>query len=118
MKRIAKWILGFVAAGIVLSVCTGSDNRTPEQKHEDHVSAMFSPVDGSHRALVKYTKSVLNDAESFEHVSTTYLDKAADSTLSVQMVFRAKNEFGAYVLKQVDAEIDYDGTVQRFTIEK
>lgn len=118
MSKKAKWLLAIIAFAFIVAVCSGPDTRTDEQKHQDKVSSLFSPVDGSNRALVRQLKANMNDPESFEHVGTTYYDLPKDSMVVVQMAFRAKNGFGAYVLQQVDAQVGYDGTVRSLTIEK
>ena len=69
------------------------------------VEGQFSPWNGSHTALVDLIKENLNDKKSFDHESTTYIDKG--DYLIVKMVYRAKNAFGGVILQNVTAKSDY-----------
>jgi len=66
----------------------------------------LSAWDGSNTYLVKLVKENLNDPKSFEHVKTTFSDNGTDS-ITIKMVYRAKNGFGGLVLGTVIAKADY-----------
>ncbi len=55
-------------------------------KRQEKIESQFHPWDGSHINLERYTKSIMNDPDSFEHVKTYYQDKG--SYLIVSMSFR------------------------------
>jgi hypothetical protein len=74
-------------------------------EYKSWVDGQFSPWNGSHKALVDLIKDNLNDKKSFEHDSTTYVDKG--DYLIVKMVYRAKNAFGGVILQNVTAKSDY-----------
>lgn len=85
-----------------------SDSIKFEQR-SNLIKSSFSPWDGSHRGLVTYLKERLNDADSFEHVSTNYWDMG--TYLIVNMKYRAKNPYGAYMLGFIKAKVDLSGNV-------
>lgn len=66
-------------------------------------------LDGSHYNLTRAIKSSLNDPKSYEHVQTTYQDKG--DYLIITTDYRAKNVFGALILKQIVAKVAIDGTI-------
>lgn len=75
----------------------------------DSLNNGFDHTDGSNIGLVKYVKDNLNDANSFEHVSTKYWDDG--SYLRINMKYRAKNGYGAYMLSFIKADVDLAGNV-------
>jgi hypothetical protein len=80
------------------------------QKRKSEIEFQFSMWDGSHKKLVKYIKNSMHDPNSFEHVSTSYVDRGL--TLGIVMKFRGKNAFGQLVLNEVAAIVDSeDGDV-------
>jgi hypothetical protein len=70
---------------------------------EDH----FSFWDGSHKHLVRFVKSRLNDDRSFRHDKTTYL--MVDDGYIVHMTYRAKNAFGGMVRESIRVKYSMDG---------
>jgi len=73
--------------------------------YQTWIKGQFSVWDGSNTYLVDLVKNNLNDAKSFEHVETKYVDKG--SFLIVKMTYRAKNAFGGVILQNVTANSDY-----------
>lgn len=80
-----------------------------ESMRQDLVRLAFSPFDGSHRKLVEFVKSTMNDPKSFEHVETKYVDQG--QTLLVTMTFRGSNSFGGIIKDQIIAIVDLEGKV-------
>jgi hypothetical protein len=70
---------------------------------EDH----FSFWDGSHKHLVQFVKSRLNDDRSFRHDKTTYV--MVDDGYIVRMTYRAKNRFGGMVRESIRVKYSMDG---------
>ena len=64
---------------------------------------------GYNYALNNEIKEALHDPSSFEHIKTVYLDKG--DHLLVWVTFRAKNQFGAFVVHEVQAAMDLDGVI-------
>lgn len=106
--------------------CQGSENtETPDTVQEETVSQedaeerlkyrLFSAWDGSHRGLVKLTKTLMNDPDSFQHDDTTFfIERNADGTpksIVVNMRYRGKNVFGGVVLGFIKARSDLDGNI-------
>lgn len=73
------------------------------------LESQFSPWDGSHRTLERVIKKSMNDADSYEHVETTYRDLG--DSLIVSTTFRGKNGFGGVVKNTVVAQVDLDGNI-------
>jgi len=63
----------------------------------------FSVWDGAHHDLERKAKRMMNDPDSFKHVSSHYSDNG-DGTLNVTMKYRAKNGFGAMRLGSIQAQ--------------
>lgn len=85
----------------------------PKYQIEKH----FSGYDGSLKVLVQDVKNKMNDPESFEHVETTYYDRA-DGYLNVKMVFRGKNGFGGTITQNAFCKLNIlTGTISGVTVE-
>jgi len=101
-------IMGFLAyKGCDRAIENSSEPRIVTR--EDKVKALFSGWDGSHKTLVQFMKSQVNDADLFEHVQTTYHDYG--DRIFVKMTFRASNAFGAKVINIVVADSDLEGNL-------
>ena len=88
-------------------------DKQAKVERNDKINRQFSPWDGSHRKLERFVKDRMNDPSSFDHVKTTYADKG--SYLLVQMTYRGTNSFGALILTQITAKVDFDGNVLSYT---
>lgn len=112
-----KIILTIVAvvAAIVIYNGYNPEPEPQESPRTELVHSQFSSWDGSHRGLVKYVKSVMNDPSSFEHVETGFRDEG--DHIFVAMKFRGKNAFGAMVLQQIAADVDFQGNVIKIVDE-
>ena len=86
-----------------------------ERERQGKIQKQFSVWDGSHYGLVKLTKLMMNDPDSFKHVSTRYIDMI--DTILVTMTYRGTNGFGAVVTENIQAEFDLDGNFIQFIIE-
>lgn len=75
----------------------------------EKVAAQFSSYDGSHRGIERYLKEHMNDPDSYEHVSTRYIDKG--DFIAVMTQFRGKNAFNATILKSAVGKVDLEGNV-------
>lgn len=73
------------------------------------IKSQFSSWDGSHRNLERLIKKSMNDPDSYEHDSTSYLDRK--DHLLVQTSFRGKNAFGGVVKNTVIAIVDLNGNI-------
>lgn len=73
--------------------------------YDEWVTSQFSAWNGSNIYLVDLIKENLNDNKSFKHVSTTYSNHG--TYLTIFMVYRASNAFGATILQNVTAKSDY-----------
>ena len=86
-----------------------ADKKVAEEKaakdYQSWISNQFSAWDGSNTHLVKLIKEHLNDPKSYQHVETVYWDKG--TYILVKMTYRAKNAFGALILQNVTAKVDY-----------
>ena len=92
------------------------DGKLKEKKaREDKITSMFSSWDGSHRQLVKYVKSSMNDPDSFDHVQTRIWDMK--SHIVIKMTFRGKNAFNATVTNTVRAELSFDNVLSNISYE-
>lgn len=79
------------------------------QQKQTQMLSHFSRWDGSHRNLEKYIKSNLKDPSSYDHTKTSF--RGYDDYYIVTSTYRAKNSFGALVLENIKAKIDYDGNL-------
>lgn len=121
-KKWHKWTLGILGGFILLMII--AVNSEPEESpatvkamskedstvvRKKKVEKLFSAWDGSLPALVKLTKSNLNDPGSFEHLETNAWDR--DSLIVVKMQYTAKNAFGGRIRGYVMANADLEGNV-------
>jgi len=117
-------IVGFIVMIIMFASCVSSNKSTdtsivapivetvaptpiptpiPTPSIEDNIKAQFSKSDGRHYRLFDYIKSISNDPDSIETVSTSYT--CGVNTLHVTTVIRGKNAFGAKILNKVTCDI-------------
>lgn len=90
-----------------------ADAKAVKDAYTTWVTGQFSVWNGSNTYLVDLIKENLNDAKSFEHVKTTYVDKG--DRLIVKMTYRAKNAFGGVILQNVTATSDYKTGIIKVT---
>ncbi|MBX9892616.1 MAG: hypothetical protein K2Y12_09880 [Chitinophagaceae bacterium] len=79
------------------------NNKYPVDPDGNYI---FNPADNRCNQLVAYIKAGMNDAESFEHVSTQVWHPNMNGEYTVEMNYRAKNVYGAYQLFMVIAYVD------------
>lgn len=114
-NRTHRYVIAFSL--LILGFVTIPDNKsspqeqtlTPEEHRRQLIEKQFSTWDGSHPAVVAYTKKYMNDPKSFEHIETTYIDQNGDVT--VYMKFRGANAFGGKVINSVTATVDLSGNI-------
>lgn len=80
-----------------------------KKERQKKVEAQFSAFDGSNRGVERYIKEHMNDPDSYEHVSTRFVDKG--TYIAVMTQFRGKNAFGGKVLSNAVAKVDFEGNV-------
>lgn len=87
------------------------DNRGNEinAERKRKIEQQFSAWDGSHRNLETYIKRNMNDADSYEHVETSYWD--LNDHIVVMTKFRGKNAYGAKVLNVIKAKVNLNGEI-------
>jgi hypothetical protein len=73
------------------------------------IESAFSPWDGSHLALERVVISSMNDPDSYEHVSTNYIDYG--DYVFVLTKFRGKNAFGGLVVNSISANAKVSGEI-------
>lgn len=84
---------------------TSTPTPDPQTLYQNWFKKQFNFWDGSCYKLVDYVKENMNDADSFEHVKTYYIDKK--DHLIVTMKYRGNNVLGAKVLNFIRAKVDY-----------
>ena len=113
IKTLAKYGYAIKNVSIVIIVAGVfyliRDVPTPELSREQKIERQFSGWDGSHETLTEKVKARMNDADSFEHIATTYTEE--EDHLLVKMRFRGKNAFGGKIINTVNAKVDMDGNV-------
>jgi len=111
------WKIAFVLFGFVflLIIIVAMSPDEPEIKptkaeiHKQNIEKLFHPWDGSNIELEKKIKESLNDPESYEHITTTYIDTG--DFLSVKSIFTAKNGFGGVIKQEVVIQQDTLGNI-------
>ena len=111
-----KTKFGALAAGLLFWVIVGSliikmaepyEPRPSRPKKEltraEKISGQFSDHDGRHFVLARVVKANLKDPSSFEHLETSF--KESGAYLTVSMVYRARNSFGALVIGYISAKV-------------
>ncbi len=81
------------------------EEKETKAKTEKFTADCISGYDGSCRTLVALVKQNLKDPASFEHIETTFWCQEKYSIVS--MKYRARNEFGGFVVEVVKAKISY-----------
>ena len=76
---------------------------------KEKIEAQFSAYDGSHRGVEQAIKQRMNDPDSYEHVSTRFIDKG--DYIAIMTQFRGKNAFGGKVLNSAVGKVDFSGNV-------
>lgn len=90
-------------------------NREAEMKQKliddrkEMIDKQFSGYTGVHYELESLIKKNLNDPDSYEHVETNAYDKG--DYLIVVTKYRAKNGFGALMLKTTTAKVSIEGVI-------
>jgi hypothetical protein len=112
MKK--KWFYYIASGAIVALVVVIISNltaahRTREEIKNDLIERQFSTWDGSHKNLAHYIKQKMNDPDSYEHIETKY--SVYDTFIVVTTKFRGKNLFGAKVINEIQAQVDFRGIV-------
>lgn len=111
-----KWILGFIIL-LILGYChflgnknsiTQSDS-TPVHVEYAHENVYNNPNNGSVSQIIEYFNATLNDPESLKIVEWGNVGKNKDGSFIVRCKYRAKNPFGAYILKNQIFIIDSAG---------
>jgi hypothetical protein len=74
------------------------------------IERQFSQWNGAHMELERAIKDTMKNPDSYEHVSTRYIDKG--NSIIVLTKFRGTNSFGAIVPSVVRAEIDDSGRIK------
>ncbi|REG96159.1 hypothetical protein [Flavobacterium aquicola] len=82
---------------------------TKAEIHKQNIEKLFHPWDGSNIVLEQKIKESLNDPESYEHITTSYIDTG--DFLSVKTVFTAKNGFGGVIKQEVVIQQDTLGNI-------
>src|SRR5690606_12578853 len=76
------------------------------------VDAEFAKSDGECVDISLFVKNKLNDPSSFEHVQTTHVFWD-DERVYVNVIFRAKNGFGAIRMGEYALIMDYDFNIKK-----
>ncbi len=80
------------------------------------IRSQFSEYDGSNKYVVEAVKSKMNDPQSFEHVSTHYIEM--NGHIRVGMEFREKNSFGATILNSATVDVTITGEIIKLKINQ
>lgn len=107
-KKLKKYVfiafLSFIFVAFIYEKVNKPAPLTKEEIQQKKIENQFSSFNGKHRNLVYYVESQMNDASSFEHISTKYWIRP--DHLMVRMSFRGKNAFGALVMNSVLAKVN------------
>jgi len=74
------------------------------------IKKKFNTFKGYHIGLKQHIEDRMNDPKSFEHIKTSYKQRA-DGTIHIVMKYRAKNAFGALILCNSSAILDSKGDI-------
>ena len=83
--------------------------KQEQDSRDKYIKRAFSSRDSSHGGLTKWVKENMNDPDSYEHVSTSYVDMG--DHLVINMTFRGKNMSGDVVEDFIKAKVDLEGNV-------
>ena len=83
--------------------------KQEQDSRDKYIKRAFSSRDSSHGGLTKWVKENMNDPDSYEHVSTSYVDMG--DHLVINMTFRGKNMSGDGVEDFIKAKVDLEGNV-------
>ena len=83
--------------------------KQKQDSRDKYIKRAFSSRDSSHGGLTKWVKENMNDPDSYEHVSTSYVDMGEH--LVINMTFRGKNMSGDVVEDFIKAKVDIEGNV-------
>jgi|TARA_Y100000034_G_C6841961_1_gene381041 hypothetical protein len=94
-------------------------NMSEEERNQLKISNLtvqdfkkkLSGWDGSLESLVDYTKKILKNPDSFEHIETRFIIRK--SFVEVEMIYKAQNSFGATVKNSIVAAVSADGDIMR-----
>lgn len=103
--------LASLKLGEIIGWCDTDYKKDPnllkDMVNIDKFEDQFSPWDGSHYELEKLIKNGMNDANSYEHVSTHYnLILGKHPYATIKTVFRGKNAYGGIVKNIIEAKVD------------
>lgn len=93
------------------SMMLALDNRTEYVKDASDRFKKDHVVGGMVMPVAFEVRNRLNDPESFEHAESFLRYEYEDNVFVVKMTYRAKNAFGALILRGVNAKVSPDGTV-------
>ena len=88
---------------------TQAQFKQKQDSRDKYIKRAFSSRDSSHGGLTKWVKKNMNDPDSYEHVSTSYVDMG--DHLVINMTFRGKNMSGDVVEDFIKAKVDLEGNV-------
>ena len=83
--------------------------KQKQDSRDKYIKRAFSSRDSSHGGLTKWVKENMNYPDSYEHVSTSYVDMS--DHLVINMTFRGKNMSGDVVENFIKAKVDLEGNV-------
>jgi hypothetical protein len=78
------------------------------------INSQFGFTDGRHIKLASKVEKSMNNPATFEHVETKYTinQDGNDEFLFVYMSFRGTNSFGATVIDNIGAKVDFWGNIE------
>ncbi|MEX2443332.1 MAG: hypothetical protein WD492_06995 [Alkalispirochaeta sp.] len=107
MKKKLWFYIGIIfALMIIFSFIGQGESDSRPLSRSERVDNQFSPIDGSNRKLVQWTKDQLHDIDSFQHKETRIRDDGSSSTVGIQMEFTATNMLGGRVKNFAYAEVN------------
>jgi len=110
-KIVVTILIGFTFIGFMQDT-EGTAPATPKTERvlsdREKISNQFNGMDNSHIKFEQLIKANMNDADSYEHVETSYISDKPNS-IFVTTKFRGTNAFGAKVINQKSARFSYDG---------
>jgi len=97
-------IFGLILASVFIQVFCAKEPKTMKERIERHMSGF----NGAHRGLEAHIKSTMNDPDSYQHVSTSYVPPRgnSDESVIVETTFRGKNRLGGVVTQTIRARCD------------
>lgn len=115
-KRLLK-ITWIIVGAVILFIALLPSVPEPPKTRAERISELFSPIDGTLPDMVAMVKEKVIDPHTIQLGETTYIDQAPN-IIRVQMLFHARNMFGAYLPYLAVGTIDSTGKVLTFEIEE